>query len=190
MYIEKATPRHARGILDIYKPALENTAASFAVKAPSIDEIRLKIEHTIVRYPWLVYVVESQVAGYAYANIHRSREAYQWSVEPSVYVHPNHRNKGIGKSLYTTLFNILTYQNFEKAVAIITIPNEASIALHKSFGFEHVGVFKKAGYKLGKWHDTSWWELNLRNNINSKPKTIIPFKDIEKDQLNNLINGS
>jgi phosphinothricin acetyltransferase len=123
-----------------------------------------RILKTLERLPWLSCAVGSDVLGYAYANPHRVRASYQWSVEVSVYVHEHHRQKGIARALYTSLFTILRLQGFYNAYAGITLPNTGGVHLHESFGFEPVGIYKSVAYKLNKWHDVGWWQLQLHEH--------------------------
>jgi phosphinothricin acetyltransferase len=111
-----------------------------------------------VVYPWLVCDTGGRVAGYAYATRHRARAAYQWSVETTVYVHPEFRRRGVGRGLYESLFPILAAQGFANAYAGITLPNPASVAVHEAAGFTYLGRFERIGYKLGAWHDVGWWQ--------------------------------
>lgn len=97
----------------------------------------------------------------------RERAAYRWCVEVSVYVHAAYRGQGVGKGLYHSLFERLRAQGFINAFAGITLPNEASVGLHESLGFQPVGVYRGIGFKLGAWHDVGWWHLVLRE----PPKT-------------------
>lgn len=98
------------------------------------------------------------VSGYAYATAHRARQAYQPSVETSVYVGSKYQAEGIGKLLYEALFDSLRRRDFHNAYAGITLPNEGSVALHESLGFYPIGVFQEVGYKKGRWHDVGWWQ--------------------------------
>ncbi len=93
---------------------------------------------------------------------HSAREAYQWSVNVSVYVHPQARRRGIGGALYRVLFSILRLQGFYSAYAGITLPNAASTSLHESLGFTPVGAYERVGFKLGTWHDVGYWQLALQ----------------------------
>ena len=127
--------------------------------------------------PWLVAEIDEQVVGYAYATAHRSRQAYQWNQEVTVYVDKDYRKKGIAKALYTKLLQLLKAMGFRKAMAIITLPNDASIAFHKNLGFEHIGEMRNIGFKLGQWHDTSWWDLELQTN-QSVPENIRPLDEV------------
>ena len=99
--------------------------------------------------------------GYAYASRHRERDAYRWSVDLSAYVHEEHRGKGVGRSLYDRLIEVLVQQRFVNAFAGITIPNAPSVALHEAIGMTLVGVYRQVGYKFGAWHDVSWYGMRL-----------------------------
>jgi len=163
--IRLASDRDAAAIADIYAPFVESSATSFETEPPPAEEIRRRVDHTTVAYPWLVCVFDDQVAGFAYATTHRVRAAYQWSVETSVYVHGSFRRAGVGRGLYTSLFAILAAQGFVNAYAGITLPNPSSVALHELMGFLPVGVYRGIGYKTGAWHDVGWWHLLLRAHL-------------------------
>ena len=125
--------------------------------------MRARIQQCLKRLPWLVSVDDAgRVNGYAYASRHRERHAYRWSVDATVYVRDNSRGQGIAKRLYTALFDQLLQLGYFQAFAGITLPNEASTALHRSVGFEQVGVYRKVGFKHGIWHDVSWWQKPLQ----------------------------
>lgn len=162
MLIRYATPDDAPAIHAIYAPIVESTGISFELLPPSVDEMRRRIASTMERYPWLVAMDGDSLAGYAYATSFRVRPAYQWSVEVSAYVAEAARGRGIGRTLYEALLPELAERGFVSAFAGIALPNEASIALHEACGFTKVGVFHRAGYKLGAWRDVGWWERALR----------------------------
>jgi phosphinothricin acetyltransferase len=100
--------------------------------------------------------------GYAYGSSHRPRAGYRWSVEVSAYVASSHRGRGIGKRLYMQLLEELAARGFCNAYGGLTLPNDASMALHLSVGFEPVGVFRSVGHKFGRWHDVAWLQKRLR----------------------------
>ena len=100
--------------------------------------------------------------------------AYRWAADVSVYVAPSAHGRGIGRRLYTELFQRLKQQGFYVACATIALPNEASIALHRAMGFEPVGVYRNVGWKLGAWHDVSSWQLQLRPLSDSPPAEPVP----------------
>jgi L-amino acid N-acyltransferase YncA len=163
--IRLATERDAEEIATIYAPNVTDTIISFESEPPTADEMRLLIEGTLERYPWLVCERRGRVLGYTYAGAHGSRAAYRWSVDVSVYVHEEARRTGVGRALYTSLFAALDLQGFYNAYAGATLPNPASVGLHESVGFRPVGVYRGVGYKLGAWHDVVWWHLPLREQV-------------------------
>jgi phosphinothricin acetyltransferase len=159
--IRVARPEDAVSVLEIYGPIIRDTSTSFEVQVPSVDEMSARIRKTLETHPWLVAEDSLGVLGYAYASIHRSREAYQWSCEVSVYVHPRAHRRGVAARLYETLFGLLIRQGYYRAFAGITLPNPPSVAFHESAGFTPIGVFRDIGFKHGKWHDVGWWQREL-----------------------------
>ena len=128
-----------------------------------------RIERGQEAYPWLVAEVGGRLAGFAYASQHRSRSAYRWAADVSVYVDPERQRGGIGRALYETLFDLLRLQRLHVACAGITLPNDASVALHEACGFEPVGVYRRIGWKFGEWRDVGWWQLGLAPATNAAP---------------------
>lgn len=162
--IRLAEPSDSAAIQAIYAPYVQNTVISFELNVPTIEDMRERIEKTLPVFPWLVLETQpGEIAGYAYASKHRERAAYQWSVDVTVYTAPTHHRMGVGRGLYTSLFAILRLQGYCNAYAGITLPNDASVGLHRALGFESIGVYQNVGYKLGKWHDVSWWGLTLQS---------------------------
>ena len=181
-----ATAEDAGGIAGIYAPIVEATPISFEEVAPSADEMRARIEHTTQTYPWLVTEESGEILGYAYGSKHRERAAYRWSVEVTAYVRESARDRRIGSSLYHALFRVLTAQGFHTAFAGIALPNDASIALHRSVGFTPVGVFHAIGYKFGAWHDVSWWERPLTGG-SAAPHEPIALSRLDPETLRELL---
>jgi L-amino acid N-acyltransferase YncA len=145
----------------IYAPIVTATAISFEEIPPSTQEIAARIEHTLQSFPYLVAETNGQVIGFAYAGQHRARAAYRWSAEVTVYGAERARGHGVGRALYSALLPKLSEAGFHAAFAGVALPNPASIALHKSMGFEFVGTFREIGYKFGQWHDVAWWQRLL-----------------------------
>lgn len=161
MIIRQARSDDAAAMLDIYRPIVEKTATSFELVVPTVEDFATRIETIVATHEWLVADVDGELAGYAYASPHRAREAYRYSVEVSVYVHPHYRSQGLGKALYSALFDSIRRLGFHCAYAGIALPNDPSIALHRACGFVEIGTFGEVGYKNDGWHDVSWWQRKI-----------------------------
>jgi phosphinothricin acetyltransferase len=145
----------------IYAPFVADTPVSFEEVAPTDAEMNRRIADTSARYPWLVAEDDRGVAGFAYATAHRTRAAYRWAADVTVYLGQGRRRQGLGTRLYTVLLDLLVRQGVQVAVAGITLPNPASVGLHESLGFELVGVYRRIGWKAGSWYDVGWWQREL-----------------------------
>ena len=173
--IRLATSDDAEQIAAIYAHFVLNTPVSFESDAPDKAEMERRIDSIIEQYPWLVCDIDRQVAGYAYASQHRVRYHYQWSVDVTVYVHESFRRRGIGTALYTALLAVVPLQGYVSAFAGITLPNPGSVGLHEAMGFKLVGIYRNVGFKLGRWHDVGWWQLQLRD-LPVEPGPPIPLE--------------
>jgi L-amino acid N-acyltransferase YncA len=151
----------AAACLDIYRPYVRDTAVSFEERAPTIPEFLERVRTTSATHPWLLLEDAGRVVGYAYGAPHRTRASYRWAADVTVYVAPSHHRHGVGRRLYSELIQRLRHQGLRVACAGITLPNDASIGLHRTLGFEPVGVYRRIGWKHGAWHDVSWWQLEL-----------------------------
>lgn len=136
---------------------IATTAIHFGYEPVIAAELR---EQASGRFPWLV-ADGAVVIGYAKAGTWRARDAYQWTCELGLYVAPDARGRGIGTQLYTALLDACAARGFRSAIAGITLPNPASIALHERLGFVSVGVVAEAGFKLGAWHDVAFFQKRL-----------------------------
>ena len=159
--IRLAEEEDAAGVLAIYAPVVRETAISFELEPPSLEEMRGRIRSLETRLPWLVCSEGPSIWGYAYADRFRTRAAYQWSAEVTVYVSPSRQRRGVARALYSSLLAALRLLGYRNAFAGIAQPNPASVALHEALGFRPAGVFRAAGFKLGRWHDVGWWQLEL-----------------------------
>ena len=169
-----ASQSDAAAIEDIYAPVVEQSHVSFETTPPDVAAVKERIRTTVDRFPWLVCEYDGQVVGYTYAGEHNDRPAYQWGVNVSVYVAEDYRRNGVARGLYQSLFAMLEAQGFFTVYAIITLPNPPSVALHEELGFERVGLYEKAGYKLGDWRDVGHWEHVLRPH-ETPPSSPTPF---------------
>ncbi len=155
-----ATAADAAAIHAIYAPIVAHTAISFEITAPTVPEVAQRITTTLAQHPWLV-CADSDLLGYAYASPHRTRAAYQWAADVSVYTAPAAQRRGVARALYTALLALLRAQGYAAAFAGIALPNVASVACHEALGFRALGVYTAVGYKLGAWHDVGWWQHDL-----------------------------
>jgi phosphinothricin acetyltransferase len=156
-----AREEDASAFLEIYAPIVRETAISFELEPPGVDEYRERIRTTLWRLPWLACDENGSLVGYAYAGAFRPRLAYQWTVETTVYVRPSHHRRSVARALYTALVDVLRLQGYRSALAVIALPNAASVALHEKLGFKPAGIFRAAGFKLERWHDVGFWQLSL-----------------------------
>jgi len=159
----------------IYEPIVRETVISFELEPPTVDAFRERIMQRLETHPWLVTEREGQVVGYAYALPFRTRPAYQWTAEVSVYVDAKCHRTGIGRTLYRSLFSVLALLGYRTLVAGIALPNPASVALHERMGFESVGVFKHVGFKFDRWIDVSWYSrwLDEKHDAPSRSPTAL-----------------
>jgi L-amino acid N-acyltransferase YncA len=161
--------RDAAACAAIYAPYVTDTAISLEEVAPGEDELATRIERTTRTHPWLVAQDGEEVVGFAYGSEHRSRAAYRWVADVTVYVVAERRREGIGRALYQSLFGLLGRQGLHVACAGITLPNEASVGVHEALGFQAIGVYRRIAYKLGAWRDVGWWQLELLTPGSSAP---------------------
>ncbi len=181
--IRSANRGDVSAILEIYTPFVLETPVTFEETVPTPEEMEARIATILEKSPFLVCEVNGKIAGYAYASRHRDREAYRWAKESSVYVHPDFYRKKIGLALYTTLIEILVNQGVTLLLAGITLPNHPSVSFHESIGFRKVAHYNAIGYKMGRWQNVGWWELNL--NPGNKPPIVqlISFPEIQKSNI-------
>jgi L-amino acid N-acyltransferase YncA len=150
------------GIAAIYNHYVEQTIVTFeeapvsdAGMAARLDEVRSE------SLPWLVAEEAGRLVGYASASKWKSRSAYRFSAEITVYVEPAHARRGIGSKLYSRLFPLLQARGIHAVIGGIALPNEASVALHEKFGMRKVAHFPEVGFKFGRWIDVGYWQRTL-----------------------------
>lgn len=175
--IRLAKESDAAAMLAIYKPFVENTAITFDLVVPTLADFTKKINDVLKESPWLVCEINGQVVGFAYAAPYRTKEAYKWTRELTVYVREDARTKKYATALYYSLIELLKLQNYRNVLAAITLPNIPSVSFHERFGFHPVGVFDNVGYKLGKSHKVGFWQLSIQDAA-EPAKAIIPLNEI------------
>ncbi|QIB69067.1 N-acetyltransferase [Aminipila butyrica] len=182
--IRLAQRADAKDLLKIYEPYVTGTAITFEYEVPSVSEFADRISNTLKRYPYLVAVEAGQIIGYAYASPFKSRAAYDWAVETTVYLDVNVRGKGFGKQLYLALEDALKKQNIINLYACIAYASSsdahlsnASAIFHEHLGYTQVGYFTKCGYKFDTWYDMIWMEKML-NEHSANPPVLLPVTAI------------
>lgn len=181
--IRLARPDDGGAVAEIYRPAVTERATSFEIDPPDAAAMATRIESCLARFPWLVVEDDGAILGYAYASQHRARPAYQWSVDVSAYVSERAHRRGVGRTLYEALFRVLALQGFRNAYAGITMPNEASEGFHRALGFAPVGIYRRVGYKLGRWHDVLWLERGLAPRDDAAPAPTIDLALLARSPL-------
>ena len=153
--VRDATEHDAEACARIYTPYVTDTVVTFETVAPSVAEMGARISTALRSHAWVVLEDAGQVVGYAYAGPYKSRAAYRWSCEVSVYVELGRRRTGGGRALYEGLFRRLTDRGYRRAVAGRARPKEAGEGLHRAGGFEPVGIYRRIGWKHGAGRDVA-----------------------------------
>jgi len=156
---------------------IATTTLNFRTQAQTPDEWLKEWQRLRERYPWLVATVDAAVVGLAYAGPWKARSAYDWSAEVTVYVADGARRQGIGKALYERLLAILDAQGYRTELAVVALPNPASVALHEFFGFRPAGVLQAVGFKFDAWCDVGFWQRQGKS-IDAKPGPIRSVQEV------------
>ena len=159
--IRPVTISDAEAICRIYNYYVTETIITFEEIPVGVDEMASRIAEITRELPWLVFEEKQRVVGYSYAARWKSRSAYRYSVEITVYVDPSFKNRKIGSLLYAELIGILREKGIHSILAGIALPNEHSVKLHEKFGFINVARLKEVGWKFESWIDVGYWQLNL-----------------------------
>lgn len=156
--------------------AIERTWSNFHLEPLPASAYEAEWRAARDKHPWLVAVDEGAgVVGYAKASPWSGRCAYTWSVEVSVYVDPTRHRRGVGRALYSQLFEMLRAQGYRAAIGGIALPNEASVRLHEAMGMERTALFRRVGYKQGAWRDVGYWQIVLCDS-DDPPEPILPVE--------------
>jgi len=189
--VRPAAPDDLPAILEISNHYALTTPANFAIEPETMESWRESYRATHEKFPWFVAVDSSAtddapggtVIGFSKASPWKGRCAYDWSAEVTVYLKAGHQRRGIGRALYQALIDTMRAQGFRSIVGGITLPNEASVRLHESFGFRPIGRFERIGYKFEKWHDVGYWELQLQDD-DAPPNPIRPVQEVLANRTN------
>lgn len=159
--IRPARGSDADAIAAIYRSYVEHGTISFETVPPDAATIRDRMATGGGRYPWLVNEADGAVAGYAYASAWSPRQAYDRTVETTIYLAPDARGRGLGPRLYQALLDLLTERGFAQAIGRISLPNPSSEALHTALGYREAGTLRAVGWKEGRWIDVAHWQRAL-----------------------------
>ncbi len=162
MKVALATRADVARMLELSNAAARDGHANFATGPEPLEAWLAAYDRDHAQYPWLV-----TDGGFAKASPHKSRGAYAWAADVSVYV--ARPRAGLGRALYEALIPLMRAQGFVTLIAGIALPNAASVGLHEAFGFRHCGTFSRVGFKLGAWRDVGYWELHLRGEAPPAP---------------------
>jgi phosphinothricin acetyltransferase len=154
--------RDAGAICAIFNHFVTNTAVTFQTDPVPKAEMAAMIAAASTRFPWLLWEDGGKVVGYAVASEWKSRCAYRFSVETSVYLDPQAAGRGIGTRLYKSLLDQVQGAGHHSALAGIALPNPVSVALHEKLGFVKAGYFREVGWKFDKWVDVGYWQKIFR----------------------------
>ena len=175
--IRLATGNDAAAIAAIYAPYVTDTPVSFEEEAPDAAEMASRIAGDSRRlHPWLVAEAGDIILGYASSSPFRARPAYRWTVETGVYLATAAQGRGLGRALMERLLELLARQGFTAAVAGITLPNEASVALHEKLGFTPCATYRETGFKLGEWRTVQVFARDLAPRL-TPPDELRRFAD-------------
>jgi L-amino acid N-acyltransferase YncA len=169
--IRTAEARDLEAITRIYEHAVRHGTASFELEPPSQREMARRYEALRSGgYPYLVAQLEREIMGYAYAGPYRTRPAYRWTVEDSIYIAPAAQRRGIGRALLDRLIAEADLGGFRQMLAVIgDSANVGSIELHRAAGFRLVGTFDNTGFKFGRWLDTVLMQRPLGTGATTPP---------------------
>ena len=160
--IRPANTADAAAIAAIYNHYVVNTRVTFEEEAVPKTEMAQRIADTLTaELPWYAWEETGKILGYAYASKWKSRCAYRYSVESTVYLDQAATGRGLGTKLYSTLLAELRAQKYHGVIGGVALPNAASVALHEKFGFQKVAHFQEVGWKFAQWIDVGYWELML-----------------------------
>ena len=159
--IRPATLADAAALAAIYNHYVLNTPVTFEEDAVTAEEMAGRITEVQQSANWFVEAEDGNILGYAYAGKWKSRCAYRYAVESTVYLDKDATGRGLGTTLYRTLLDDLSGRGLHSVIGGIALPNAASVALHEKLGFHKIGQFKEVGWKFEQWIDVGYWELIL-----------------------------
>jgi phosphinothricin acetyltransferase len=159
--IRLVTPEDAEALSAIYNYYVLNTIVTFEEIPLSAAEMRERIKSVVKDFPWYVYEENGEISGYAFLHYYHTRSAYRFTVEDSIYVKNSRRQNGIGTQLLERLIQDAKRLGKHSIMAILGIPNDASEALHRKYGFQKMADMDELGFKFGAWASVGFWKLRI-----------------------------
>jgi len=177
LVVRDADDSDMQAVQRIYAFYVLHGLATFEEAPPTVGELLLRRRIIVdARLPYLVATLGNDIAGYAYAGFYRPRPAYRYTVEDSVYVADTFRSKGVGSALLSAVIERCEQGDWRQMIAVVgDSENLGSIALHRRFGFKHVGTLKAVGFKLGRWVDTVLMQRTLGEGDREMPIDLSAF---------------
>ncbi len=162
--IRPARASDATRLAEIYNPYVLETAITFEVEPVDEANRRAWIAEHADTGRWRLLVAEQagRVVGWANSRRFHERKAYEPTIETGIYLESSAQGRGIGTTLYGALFDALAAEDVHRVIAGIALPNAASVALHRRFGFREVGILSQVGRKFDRWWDVLWMERPFR----------------------------
>lgn len=161
--IRRVEQKDLPALLAIYNHYIETTPITFDLEPKTLEQRQAWLDtfKPAGRYQCFVAVKDDQPVGWACSGQFREKAAYQTSIETSIYLKQGEQGRGLGRKLYESLFAALAGEDVHRAFAGITVPNEASVGVHRAFGFQLVGTYLEVGRKFGRFWDVAWYAKNL-----------------------------
>lgn len=184
--LRQATVADAGALLEVYAPYVTGTSVTFETKIPTLQAFSDRIREITDRFPYLIAEEDGVVLGYAYAHPYHERAAFHWTVETSIYVRMGVERQKIGTLLYEALLALLRLQGVHTACALITLPNDRSMAFHEKMGFLEGGSLPAVGYKFGNWYGLSYCYHRLREPDEMQGE-LIPLSKVDPEKIQEIL---
>ena len=175
LLIRPAVKEDTDKMLEIYTPYIFKTPITFEYDVPSSKIFQQRIMKIEEKYPVLVILRDNCLLGYAYISEFRSRAAYTWVAETSIYLSEDARGLGLGHPLYDRLESIAQAMGIRQLYAVITVPNPESEEFHKSCGYQLCGILPDCGFKDGQWHGVGYYRKVI-HELSVHPQPLRPWR--------------
>ena len=186
--LRQARTADAAALLEIYAPYVTETSVTFETEVPTLSEFTRRVQEITAQFSYLVAEEDGVILGYAYAHPYHERAAFHWTVETSIYVRMDAHRRKIGTRLYEALLALLRLQGVHTACAVITLPNDRSMAFHGKLGFVHGGSLPAVGYKFDRWYGVAYCYARLRS-LEETPASLCPVHKLDPGKVDEILSG-